>query len=87
MKTAGNAGCWIVEEMIEQMNVSDPVCGKDLDLADAIASEVHESWAYFFCSPECHRAFKRSPDRFIEQLSRDSEGGARLSADLFRTAS
>lgn len=46
------------------MNVTDPVCGKEMNLGDAIASEDHEGWAYFFCSADCHEAFKRSPGHF-----------------------
>lgn len=69
------------------MNVTDPVCRKDMDLGDASAFEDHEGWAYFFCSPDCHMAFKRSPDRFTEHLSKDSGNRAGPSAAHHRTAS
>lgn len=49
------------------MNVTDPVCGKEMDLCDIFAFEDQEGWAYFFCSPECHEAFKRSPGRFANK--------------------
>ncbi len=49
------------------MNVRDPVCGKEMDLSDVVAFEDHEGWAYYFCSPECHEVFKKSPERFTDK--------------------
>jgi YHS domain-containing protein len=49
------------------MNVRDPVCGREIDLGDAMASEDHDGWAYFFCSAGCHEAFKSSPDRYSQK--------------------
>jgi Cu+-exporting ATPase len=49
------------------MHVYDPVCGKPIDLVDAVASIEHEGWAYFFCSLDCHDEFKRSPGSFAEK--------------------
>lgn len=46
------------------MKLHDPVCGKRIDLEDAVASEDHGGWAYFFCSLRCHAAFKSSPAHF-----------------------
>jgi YHS domain-containing protein len=48
------------------MNVHDPVCGKEMDLGDAVAFEDHEGWGYFFCSLDCHEVFKTSPERFTK---------------------
>lgn len=44
--------------------VDDPVCGKQIDLDRVAAQEDHEGWAYFFCSPQCHRRFTANPRRF-----------------------
>lgn len=49
------------------MNVRDPVCGREVDLGDAVGSEDHAGWAYFFCSPGCHEAFRSSPDRYAQK--------------------
>ncbi len=49
------------------MQVHDPVCGKEMNLGDAAAFEDHEGWAYFFCSTDCHEAFKKSPERFTKK--------------------
>lgn len=48
------------------MKVHDPVCGTEIDLSDAVASEDHDGWAYFFCSRGCHAAFESSPARFAD---------------------
>jgi Cu+-exporting ATPase len=49
------------------MKVRDPLCGREIDLADAVASEFHDGWAYFFCSTGCLETFRSSPDRFSEK--------------------
>lgn len=46
------------------MNVSDPVCGKTIDLAGAVPAE-HLGWAYFFCSDACRERFLAVPDRYV----------------------
>ncbi len=48
------------------MKVRDPVCGSEFDLGDAVASEDHDGWAYFFCSPDCCEAFRSSPARYAQ---------------------
>ena len=57
------------------MKVTDPVCGMSLDLEKAIAKEDYNGWVYFFCSNNCHRLFKLSPERFSKNL-----GAARTNA-------
>jgi YHS domain-containing protein len=49
------------------MQVPDPVCGKLIDLVEAVGSEDHEGWAYFFCSERCRELFMESPARFANQ--------------------
>lgn len=49
------------------MQVHDPVCGKLIDLVDAVGFEDHEGWAYFFCSERCRELFKGSPAHFANQ--------------------
>jgi YHS domain-containing protein len=46
------------------MKIRDPVCGTKIDLADAVASEDRDGWAFFFCSAGCHDRFRSAPDRF-----------------------
>lgn len=45
------------------MQVRDPVCGKLIHLADAVAAEEYDDWTYFFCSRFCHDRFKATPAR------------------------
>lgn len=52
------------------MTIRDPVCGKKLDLAKAMASEDHDGWAYFFCSARCHGLFRRSPGSYATETRR-----------------
>ena len=49
------------------MRVTDPVCGRQLDLADALAFEIHEGWSYFFCSEACRDQFLAAPEEFADQ--------------------
>ncbi len=49
------------------MQVHDPVCGKEMNLGDAVAFEDHAGWAYFFCSLDCHETFKKSPEHFTKK--------------------
>ena len=49
------------------MKVRDPLCGREIDLADAVASEDHDGWTHFFCSAVCHETFRSSPDRFSQK--------------------
>ena len=44
--------------------VTDPVCGKTLDLDAVAAREDYHGWAYFFCSAACHRKFLANPGRY-----------------------
>lgn len=46
------------------MTVQDPVCGRKIDVSEAVASVDHDGWAYFFCSEECYRTFRADPARF-----------------------
>ncbi|WP_431190556.1 YHS domain-containing protein [Bauldia litoralis] len=52
------------------MDVTDPVCGKTIDLGAAESAE-HHGWAYFFCSEACRAAFLAAPHRYA--VSHDSD--------------
>jgi uncharacterized membrane protein YraQ (UPF0718 family)/YHS domain-containing protein len=43
----------------------DPVCGMQVDLANAPASCIHEAQQFYFCSDHCRGRFEESPERFI----------------------
>ena len=47
-----------------ELTVTDPVCGKILDLDAVAAQEDYRGWAYYFCSAACHRKFLANPGRY-----------------------
>lgn len=59
------------------MQVTDPVCGRRLEIDQAHAQEDYQGWAYFFCSAECHRLFTTNPDRYLGPEQRIPPRGAR----------
>jgi YHS domain-containing protein len=61
-----------------QVTVTDPVCGMEMALETAAAHEDYRGWAYFFCSPACHRLFRNAPKRYAAASARpgpDSPSG------------
>ena len=44
--------------------VHDPVCGMDIDPADAAGTEEYEGKSYYFCSKSCQEKFKAEPEKF-----------------------
>jgi Cu+-exporting ATPase len=46
------------------MQVSDPVCGMQIETAKASATELYQGKAYYFCSESCHSQFNREPSRY-----------------------
>jgi Cu+-exporting ATPase len=43
----------------------DPVCGMNVNPAEAAASEEYQGKTYHFCSAACHQKFQASPGSFI----------------------
>jgi YHS domain-containing protein len=56
------------------MQVTDPVCGMQIDSAKAAASETHQGQTYYFCSTSCHNQFRANPDRYVKK-DKPQEGG------------
>ncbi len=52
------------------MKVTDPVCGKELDMSEVASFAEYEGWAYFFCSDECRKRFMAWPPRFADEPAR-----------------
>lgn len=52
--------------------VRDPVCGMDVDPANAAATVQHAGTTYHFCSDNCARRFQASPSRFLGEGARPS---------------
>lgn len=48
------------------MEVTDPVCGRRIALETVVAHVEFKEWSYFFCSAECAKRFRASPDEYVE---------------------
>ncbi|WP_034491985.1 YHS domain-containing protein [Afifella pfennigii] len=68
------------------IEVTDPVCGVVLDLADAEVQMEYDGWAYFFCSQECRRRFAAHSQRHALSASgRAGPAGSSSSAGRVRS--
>lgn len=48
------------------MQVTDPVCGMQIDSAKAAASEAVQGRTYYFCSTSCRDKFRANPDGYAK---------------------
>ena len=44
--------------------VKDPVCGMEIRVEDAAATEDHDGTTFYFCSESCHQKFVADPYRY-----------------------
>jgi RND family efflux transporter MFP subunit len=44
---------------------SDPVCGMDVDPADAAGKSMYKGKTYYFCSKDCKSKFDQDPARYV----------------------
>ncbi|MFW5870316.1 MAG: YHS domain-containing protein, partial [Candidatus Sumerlaeota bacterium] len=51
----------------ENQKRTDPVCGMDVDPADAAAETQHEDETYYFCSQSCADKFENNPDQYLKK--------------------
>jgi Cu+-exporting ATPase len=49
----------------EEEMARDPVCGMDVDPAQAAGSHEHEGTTYYFCSASCLERFRADPERYV----------------------
>jgi YHS domain-containing protein/uncharacterized membrane protein YraQ (UPF0718 family) len=47
----------------------DPVCGMQVEAANAPARAWHDGRSYFFCSDRCGERFESAPHRFIKEMA------------------
>ena len=45
----------------------DPVCGMEVDPAEADVQTVFEGRSYYFCSEECLSEFEREPQKYVRE--------------------
>jgi P-type Cu+ transporter len=53
------------ESGAEKMTAVDPVCGMEVDPADAAGSVAHKGRDYFFCSEHCVEAFRANAEKYL----------------------
>lgn len=46
--------------------MKDPVCGMEIDPANAAATEKYQEKTYHFCSAACHGKFKVEPEKYMK---------------------
>jgi YHS domain-containing protein len=50
---------------LDQTKAKDVVCGKMVDVRDAVTASFG-GHTYYFCSPECEVSFEADPNKFSE---------------------
>ncbi len=54
--------------------VKDPVCGMEVDPAQAAGSVEYKGQTYYFCAPGCQRAFEKEPEKYLNKPEEGHEG-------------
>jgi Cu+-exporting ATPase len=49
--------------------VKDPVCGMEIDTASAVSRITYLGQTYYFCSEECRKTFKTTPQEVVKNAS------------------
>lgn len=44
---------------------TDPVCGMDVDEANAAVTTDYQGTTYYFCAEECKEAFESEPNEYV----------------------
>lgn len=52
----------------------DPVCGMEVDPAQAAGSVEYKGQTYYFCAPGCQRAFEKEPEKYLNKPEEGHEG-------------
>ena len=45
----------------------DVVCGMQVDPAKAAATSEYNGKTYYFCCPDCPKAFQANPEKFVSK--------------------
>ncbi|HXF57422.1 MAG TPA: heavy metal translocating P-type ATPase [Actinomycetota bacterium] len=54
------------ERMEEEAMALDPVCGMEVDPAQAAGSQEYQGTTYYFCSTSCLERFRAEPERYVK---------------------
>jgi Cu+-exporting ATPase len=47
--------------------VKDPVCGMDIESANAAGRTEHKGQTYYFCGSKCKEKFDLSPEQYLDK--------------------
>jgi P-type Cu+ transporter len=64
----------------------DPVCGMNVDPAEAAAREEYQGRTYHFCSAACHQKFQASPGSFVRPAATASTAATHVHSHRQMTA-
>lgn len=51
----------------------DPVCGMEVNEAEAAGVTVYKGITYFFCAPICKKDFDKDPERYVMDVPKPGE--------------
>lgn len=69
---------------VQQRNVTDPVCGLQVDPRTAPFTSTFQGKTYYFTDPDCKRMFDEDPAAYVG-IGSVSEGGASTSGPGAKT--
>ena len=55
--------------------VKDPVCGMDVETANAAGRSEHKGQTYYFCGSHCKQKFDLNPEQYLGKAGGTSESG------------
>jgi len=55
--------------------VKDPVCGMDIEPANASGKTEHAGQTYYFCGARCKDNFDRNPAQFVDKPAAAPKSG------------
>ncbi|MBK8254194.1 MAG: heavy metal translocating P-type ATPase [Polyangiaceae bacterium] len=80
---AMNMGTWGASAAMESAGMAtaiDPVCGMNVDIANAKAGCDFKDESYFFCSERCFERFQKDPESFLKESPAERVARAKESA-------
>lgn len=55
--------------MANDTQVTDPICGMQIDPAQAAGTSEYQGQTYYFCSAGCKRQFDKDPQQYAQTQS------------------
>ena len=55
--------------------VKDPVCGMDVEIANAAGHSEYKGQSYHFCGSKCKEKFDSNPEQYLGKSAETNESG------------